>query len=104
MQGSFGSLDLLIFVAVAIPLENLLSAPLVVAAPQELGDFEFDGFLKHELSAELNGLREGSPASGQAEELFLDELTGELAFHGCLPLSVWPAQLECAPCRLLQEA
>ena len=43
-----------------------------MVAPQELGDFEFDGFLEHELSTELNRLGERSPASGQAVKLLFE--------------------------------
>jgi hypothetical protein len=57
-------------------------------AAQELGDFQFDGLLEHELGTELNGLGERSPASGQAEELLFEDLAGKLAFHGCRSLSV----------------
>ena len=81
MQCAFGSLDLFIFVAVAIPLENPVSAPLVVAAAQELGDFELDGFLKHELGTQADRIGERSAAGGEAEELFFKELAGSLTFH-----------------------
>jgi hypothetical protein len=104
MQEPFGGLDPLFLVAVAIPLEDPVSAPLVVIAAQELGDFEFDGFLKHELSAQADAFRQGRLPSGRTEELFFEGLTGELAFHVCLSLSVLPAQLESAPSWFLQEA
>ena len=59
---------------------------------QELRHFEFGGLLEHELSPESNGLGERSTASGHAEELFLEDLAGRLAFHGCCSLSVEPRQ------------
>ena len=55
---------------------------------QELGHFEFDGFLEHELSAQTDGFGERCPSGVGAEELFFEGLAGELAFHGCLSLSV----------------
>src|SRR5262249_20241662 len=70
--------------AVAIALENTVSAPLVVIAPQELGDFEFDGFLEHELSAQADAFGQWRLPSGRAKELFFEGLAGELAFHVCL--------------------
>ena len=106
MQGSFGSLDLLVLVTVAIALENPLPTALVVLAPQELGDFEFDCFLEHELGAQADAFGKRDLSGGPAEELFFEGLAGELAlaFHDCLSLSVLAAQLESAPCCFLQEA
>ena len=104
MQGPFGGLDLLFLVAVAIPLEDPVSAPLVVVPPQKLGHFEFDGFLKHELSAQADAFRQWCLPCGRTEELFFEGLTGKLAFHVCLSLSVLPAHLESAPSWFLQEA
>jgi len=104
MQRSFSRLDLFVLVAVAIALENSVSPPLLVIAPQELGDFEFDGFLKHELSAQADAFRQWRLPCGRAEELFFEGLAGELAFHVCLSLSVLPAQLESALSWFLQEA
>ena len=102
--GAFGGLDLLDLVTVAIALENLVSAPLVVIAPQELGDFEFDGFLEHELSAQADAFRQCRSPCGRAEELFFEGLAGKLALPGCLSLSVLLAPLESAPSWFLQEA
>jgi hypothetical protein len=104
MQGSFDGLDLLVLAAVAIALENSVSAPLVVIAPQELGHFEFDGFLKHELGAQPDAFRQWRLPCGGAEKLFFKGLAEKLAFHVCLLLSVLPAQLESAPSWFLQEA
>jgi len=58
MQRSFSGLDLFVLRAVAIVLKNFVSTPLVAIAPQELGDFEFDGFLKHELNAQADAFRQ----------------------------------------------
>ena len=104
MQGSFGGLDLPVLVAIAIALENRVSAPLVVITAQELGDFEFDGFLKHELSAQADAFRQWRLPCGRAEELCFEGLAGQLAFHVGLSLSILPAQLESAPDWFLQEA
>jgi hypothetical protein len=104
MQGSFGNLELLVLVTVAIALENPVPTALVVVAPQELGHFEFDGFLEHELGTQADGFGERSLSRGRAEELFFEGLAGELAFHDCLSLSVLAEQLEFAPSRFLQEA
>ncbi len=60
---------------------------------RELGHFEFDRHLEHALGTEPNGLGERSTASGQAKDLFLEKLTGELAFHGCRLLSALPGQV-----------
>ena len=79
-------------------------APLVVVPPQELGDFEFDGFLEHQLSTQPDGFGKRSLSGGRAEKLFSEDLAGKLAFHSCLSLSVLPAQLESAPSWFLQEA
>jgi hypothetical protein len=75
-----------------------------MVAAQELRDFEFDGFLKHKPSAQADGFGQGSVAGGGAEKVFFEKLAGELAFHGCLSLSVKPGQLESAPSWSLQEA
>jgi hypothetical protein len=64
-----------------IPVEDLLSTPLVVIAPQELGDFEFDGFLEHELGTQADAFRQGRLPCGRTEELFFEGLAGKLAFH-----------------------
>jgi len=71
---------------------------------QKLGDFGFNGFLKHELSAKADGFRQWPLPCGRTEEMFFEGLAGELAFHVCLSLSVLPAQLESAPSWFLQEA
>src|SRR5262249_16646553 len=97
MQWSFGGLDLFVLVAVAIALENTVSAPLVVIAPKELGHFKFDGFLEHELSAQADAFGQWRLPSGRAKELFFEGLAGELAFHVCLSLSFLLAQLKSAP-------
>jgi hypothetical protein len=93
MQRTFGGPDLFIFVAVAVTPQRFVSVSAIVLPAQELGHFEFDGFLEHELSTESNGLGERSTASRRAEELFLEELAGELAFHGCRLLSGIPGQV-----------
>jgi|SRR5579864_8848275 len=103
-RGAFGGLDLFVLVTVAIALENPVPTALVVVAPQELGHFEFDGFLEHQLGTEADAFGKRSLSGGRAEELFFEGLTGKLAFHNCLSLSVLPAQLESAPSRFLQEA
>ena len=46
MQGAFAGLDLLVFVTVVIALQQTVSVPLVMVPAQELGHFEFDGFLE----------------------------------------------------------
>ena len=76
MQGSFGGLDLLVLVTVAIALESTVAATLVVIAPQELGHFELDRFLEHELSAHADRFRERGLARSEAQELFFNELAG----------------------------
>jgi hypothetical protein len=86
-------LDLLVLVAVAVTEERFVAAPAIVLAAQELGHFEFDGLLEHELSPEANGLGERCPASGQTEELLFEQSAGELAFHGCRLLSGLPGQV-----------
>jgi hypothetical protein len=88
MEGTFGGLDPLVLVAVAVAPQQAIRMALVMAALQELSHFEFDGLPAHELSTELNGLGERSPSGGQGEELLFEKLTGELAFHGCPALSV----------------
>ena len=91
MQGSFSGLDLFFLVAVAVALKDLLPPPLIVVALQELGDFEFDGFLKHELSAQADGFRHWRLPCGRAKQLFFEGLAGELAFHVCHSLTaMWP--------------
>ena len=42
---------------ILIPCQ-LAEAPLIAIAATEFGDFEFDGFLEHELSAQADGFRE----------------------------------------------
>ena len=96
MQGSFSGLDLFFLVAVAVALKDLLPPPLIVVALQELGDFEFDGFLKHELSAQADGFRQWRLPCGRAEELCFEGLAGKLAFHASLSLSVLLVQLHSA--------
>jgi hypothetical protein len=81
MQGCFSGLDLFVLLAVAIALENSVPAALVMVAPQELGDFEFDGYLQHELGTQADGFGERSPSGGRAEELSFEGLAGKLAFH-----------------------
>jgi hypothetical protein len=60
----------------------------VVIAAQELGDFEFDRFLKHELIAQGDGFRQWRLPCGRAEELFFEVLLGVdvswLSFAFCL--------------------
>src|SRR5207244_3728689 len=75
-EGVADFLDLLVFVAVAISLKNSVPAALVVIAPQELGDSEFDGFLEHELSAQADAFRQWRSPCGRAEELFFEGLAG----------------------------
>jgi hypothetical protein len=77
---------------------------LAMVAAQELDDFQFDGLLEHELSAQADGFGEGCPFGVGAQELFFEGLAGELAFHGCPSLCVRPGQRESAPSRFLQEA
>jgi hypothetical protein len=103
LQGSFGGLDLLVLVAVAIALEDRVRVPLVVIAAQELADFKFDGFLEHQLSAQADAFRQWRLPCGRAEELFFEGLAGKLAFHVCSSLSVLTAQVVSAPSWFLQE-
>jgi hypothetical protein len=55
---------------------------------QEVGHFEFDGFLEHELRAQADRFGEGCPSGVGAQELFFQGLAGELAFHECPSLPV----------------
>jgi hypothetical protein len=103
MKWAFRSLHLLVFVAVAVAPEQAVRAALVMVPAQELADFEFDGFLEHELSAQADRFRERCPSSVGPEELFFEGLAGELAFHICLLLSVLLAQLQSARSWFLQE-
>jgi hypothetical protein len=59
-----------------------------VLPAQELGHFEFDGLLEHELSAQTDDFGEGCSLDGRGEELLFDGLPGELPLHKCLSLSV----------------
>jgi hypothetical protein len=59
-----------------------------MVAAQELRDFEFNGFLEHELSAQPDAFGQGSLSGSRAEEVLFEGLAGELAFHGCPSLSV----------------
>ena len=43
---------------------------------QELGDFEFDGLLKHELSAQADRIGEQGAAGCESQEPFFKELAG----------------------------
>jgi hypothetical protein len=61
--------------------ENPVPTALVVIAPQELGHFEFDGFLEHELSVQADAFRQWRLPGGGADELFFERLAGELPFH-----------------------
>jgi hypothetical protein len=81
MQAAFGGLDVFVLIAVAIPLKSPVPASLVVVAPEELGHFEFDGFLEHELSAQADRIGERGAAGGEAEKLFFKDLAGKLTFH-----------------------
>jgi len=75
-----------------------------MVSAQELGDFQFHRLLEHEQSAQTDRFGERCPSGVGAQELFFEGLAGELAFDGCLSLSVWPGQVESAPNRFLQEA
>ena len=88
MQWAFASRHPFVGVMVAAAPEQAVRAALVMVPAQELGDFEFNGLLEHELSAQANRFGEGSSSGLRAEELFLEGLAGELAFHGCPSLSV----------------
>ena len=44
---------------------------------QELGDLEFTGFVKHELSAQTDRFGERCPIGVGAQELFFEGLAGE---------------------------
>src|SRR5216117_2171491 len=102
MQGTLGGLDLLVLVAVAIAVKNPVPTALVMVAPQKVGEFEFDGFLQHELGGQADGFGERSLSGGRAGELFFEGSSGKLAFHVCLSLSVLPAQLDSALSWFLQ--
>jgi hypothetical protein len=47
---------------------------------QELGHFEFHGFLEHELSTQTDRFGEGCPFGVGAKELFFEGLARELRF------------------------
>ena len=81
-------LDQLVLVAVAAAPQQAVSVPLAMVPTQELADFECDGFLEHELSAQADRFGEGYPSGVGAQELFFEELAGELAFPGCCLPSV----------------
>lgn len=102
-SGTLGGLDVLIFVAVAVPPERFISTPGVMFPPQELGDFEFDGLLEHELGTELNGLGERSLASGEAEELLFEDLI-RLSWRFMDVVCFLVCRAKSAPGRFLQEA
>jgi hypothetical protein len=88
MQRAFASLHPFVGVTIAVALEQAIPASLVMVPAQELGDFEFDGFLEHELSPQPDGFGEGSLSGVRAEELFFEGLAGRLPFHGCPSLAV----------------
>jgi len=54
--------------------ERFVPTAAEVVFAQDLGDFEFDSFLGHELGTELNGLRERRTASSQGIALLFRKL------------------------------